>query len=91
MAFETARDENLGQEALDLGKKVLIISFLVIVTCAPIGAAAIQFTGPRLLRQESPAIHVDSSDHSESTGTVEPHNDEDTSEPFNVVVIETSV
>ena len=38
---------------MDLGKKLLTVSFLVIVVCAPVGAAAIQFSGPWLLRKGS--------------------------------------
>ena len=32
---------------------MLIIAFLVIVCSAPLGAAAIKFSGPRLLKKES--------------------------------------
>lgn len=52
IAYETAKEEKLGKEE-ELGKKLLTVSFLVIVVCAPVGAAAIQFSGPWLLRKES--------------------------------------
>lgn len=83
---------------MDLGKKLLTISFLVIIICAPIGAAAIQFFGPRLLRQELSSVHEGSGDP--TTPTAEPDRSgiddqhgsgDDASEPSGVDAVETTV
>ena len=58
IAFDKAKECSLGKECegyKELGKKLVTVSFLVIVMCAPIGAAAIQFSGPHLLRREQSA------------------------------------
>eukprot|EP00118_Oscarella_pearsei_P008517 m.44309 g.44309 ORF g.44309 m.44309 type:complete len:808 (+) comp33513_c0_seq7:85-2508(+) len=54
IAYDTALERNNStQEEIDLGRKVLIIAFLVIVCSAPLGAAAIMFSGPKLLQRQT--------------------------------------
>ncbi|XP_070544797.1 sodium/hydrogen exchanger 9B2-like [Ptychodera flava] len=60
IAYDTAREGNAGDEAINLGIQVLTIAVLSIIITAPIGAAAIALTGPRLLQQsEDPKYKKD--------------------------------
>ncbi|XP_076036682.1 sodium/hydrogen exchanger 9B2-like isoform X2 [Oratosquilla oratoria] len=53
-AYDYARQEGAGEEYEKLGKQVLTIAVLVILITAPLGAAAIMLSAPKLLNRTLP-------------------------------------
>ncbi|XP_077999046.1 sodium/hydrogen exchanger 9B2-like isoform X2 [Glandiceps talaboti] len=55
IAYDTAREREAGDEAIQLGSQILTIAVLSIIITAPLGAAAIALSGPRLLHKSQDA------------------------------------
>ncbi|XP_070544796.1 sodium/hydrogen exchanger 9B2-like isoform X2 [Ptychodera flava] len=79
IAYDTAREREAGDEAIHYGIQILTIAVLSILITAPIGAAAIALTGPRLLQKsEDPKYKKDEDqperkDEAETDGVEESH------------------
>nr|XP_006825815.1 PREDICTED: mitochondrial sodium/hydrogen exchanger 9B2-like [Saccoglossus kowalevskii] len=57
IALDTAREKGSSEEVIELGKQILTIAVLSIIITAPLGAAAIALSGPRLLNKTTSTSH----------------------------------
>jgi len=58
LALDTAIRNQAGAEKVEWGLQILTIAVLCILLTAPIGAAAISLSGPRLLQKSAASANV---------------------------------